>query len=244
MIIAASAVILSASSCRSPFKRFNIKPTGTDTTIVFANIPATYSGIDISSVCKVRYTDEVEYVTVVADKGIAPYVKVRCKDGELSIALSGVSLNDVLNIDVDVPVSSRPLEEVDVSGASSFVSDVPLSGGTFSLDVSGVSKAEVEVDAARFIADISGASVVKAAGKAEKLVLDISGASKFRGTHDGGFSASEAVVDISGASSASSIIAGRVTGDVSGASKLNVIKGTDISAVEFSGASHISIMTE
>ena len=110
-----------------PNERGNrVTASGTDTTLVFENIAATYDEINISNNMIVRYSESADCITITADKNIAPYIKVFVEEGELNIDEKGVMLINVPAAEVLVPVSSKPLKSIDVSGASRFSSDIVL----------------------------------------------------------------------------------------------------------------------
>lgn len=221
-----------------PNERGNrVTASGTDTTLVFENIAATYDEINISNNMIVRYSESADCITVTADKNIAPYIKVFVEEGELNIDEKGVMLINVPAAEVLVPVSSKPLKSIDVSGASRFSSDIVLENNELAIDLSGASKVEIEANVKELDADLSGASTLNIGGTAVEAELECSGASTLNCDD---FSTDSADVHVSGASKIGTLAAKTVTGSVSGASHLSVKDGCDISKVSTSGASGVS----
>ena len=218
-------------------RRNRVTASGEDTTLVFENIAATYDGIDISNNMIVKYTEDVSCITVTADKNLVPYIKIYLEDGELNLNERGIMMVNVPAAEVLVPVSSRPLESIDVSGASKFTSDIILEGDDLSIDLSGASRAEISVKVNELEAEASGASTLNIGGTADEAEFDCSGASSI---HCDEFSARTARVDISGASKIGCLDSRSASGSVSGASHLSVKNGCNISKVSTSGASGIS----
>lgn len=219
-------------------RRNRVTASGQDSTMVFENIAATYDGIDISNNMHVSYTESVDCITVTADKNLLPYIRVYVEDGELNIDEKGVTLINVPAATVLVPVSSKPIKSVDVSGASKFVSEVILACEDLSIDLSGASKMETEVRVKELEADASGASTLNIGGIADEADLECSGASTINCSD---FSTDFAEVNVSGASRIGRLDAKAASGSVSGASKLTVKDGCDISKVSTSGASAVAI---
>lgn len=224
------------------FRKQTIVPSGLDTTVVYSDVRTNYSEINVSGAFYVHYSASVKEVTVIADVNLIPYLKVRNSDNELEIGLSGISFNEIKRAEVCVPVSSRNLTAVDLSGACSFSSDITVSGKDLSLDLSGASKAELDVDVKNLEIDLSGASAACISGNARNAELDSSGASKIKGYRGNCLTVDKAHIDVSGAGSIRGLQGGRISGSLSGASKLTALRGSDVSAIRCSGASKINVI--
>ena len=122
----------------------------------------------------------------------------------------GLRILDMLNID-DIKAGETSFE---ASGASYISGDIEISGGIF---------------------NISGASVIDLEGYASDISIDASGASH---ADLASFSASNATVDISGASVANVNASGTIDGDVSGASRLTYL-GDPALTIDMSGDSKV-----
>ena len=223
-------------------RKRTVVPSGIDTTVVFPGIRTNYSEIDVSGAFSVRYSSSVKEVTVTADGNLIPYLRIRTSGEELEIGLSGISINEIRRAEVCVPVSSRNLTSVELSGACSFTSDITLSGRELSLDLSGASKVELDVDLKDLEIDLSGASAACISGNARNAELDSSGASKIKGYRGNCLTVDKAHIDVSGAGSIRGLQGGRISGSLSGASKLTALRGSDVSAIRCSGASKINVI--
>ena len=248
LLLAAALTIASGcvaySSDNSFFARGKkVVPSGKDTTVVFSGIPASYSRIDVSGAFfSVYYSNTAKELKVVADENIVPYLKIRLSGDELEIGLESVTLNELKRIEVYVPVSSRNLSSIDLSGACSFISDDTIKGKDLKLDLSGASKVELDVDVKYLSVDVSGAGAISLSGNAHTADIDCSGACKIRSRGDRYLKVDKAGIDISGAASIKGIQGGQIRGDLSGAAKLVVLRGSDVSGVSCSGASKINVI--
>lgn len=218
-------------------RKGRVTASGEDTTLVYSGIAATYDEIDIANTMNVKYSDSADCITVIADKNLVPYIKVYVEGGELKINMKGVSLFNTPSPMVTVPVSTKPLKSIDVSGASKFSSDVILEGKELSIDLSGASKAELEAKVDELDADLSGASMLNIGGISDEAELCCSGASKINCDE---FSTDYADVHVSGASRIGCLDAKAAAGSVSGASSIKFSKECDAAKVSTSGASSIS----
>jgi len=103
--------------------------------------------------------------------------------------------------------------------------------------VSGASRVSGDIVAGNVDFDISGASSVELDGSANDIIADVSGASSLK-LDD--FTATNANVDLSGASSGTVNLTGRLDADVSGASRLWYIGEPTLGDIDTSGASSVS----
>jgi hypothetical protein len=100
--------------------------------------------------------------------------------------------------------------------------------------VSGASTVSGDITAGNVDFDISGASTIQLEGSANDMVADVSGASRFN-LDD--FIVNNADVDISGASTGTINLNGRLDASVSGASTLLYIGEPAMGTIDISGAS-------
>lgn len=216
------------------WKRFSrVEMTGVDTTVTF-RIPNVYKSIDAGFAFDIKYTDEFEDITVVADKAFVPYLKVQLDDEELSLGLKVQNFHNARMVEVYVPISRYDLVEIDLSGACEFSTTRVLQGPKLEIDLSGASRARLAVDVEKLEVDCSGASKLSLAGWAAKASLDCSGASCVDADE---FVAEQAYLDCSGASKMN-IGCKKATGDCSGASRIKVPADAEIN-IDCSGASSI-----
>lgn len=132
--------------------------------------------------------------------------------------------------------SSTENLDVEVSGASS-LDLVDMSVGDIRLDISGASRVIGALAAGDISCDISGASTLQLEGSAGDIVVDASGASR---VNLGGFMVSNADVRLSGATSGTVNLSGKLDANLSGASKLSYIGEPTMGSVNTSGASTLS----
>jgi len=126
---------------------------------------------------------------------------------------------------------------LDISGATrGTVSDFS-SAEDVDIKVSGASKVTGDITAGNAEFDISGASTVQLEGSANDMVADVEGASRF---NLGGFAVNNANVSLSGASTGTVNLNGKLDADLSGASKLEYIGEPTMGTINTSGASTIS----
>ena len=129
------------------------------------------------------------------------------------------------------------LSGLDVSGASRGTVSGFSSTEDLAITVSGASKVTGDIVAGNVDFGISGASTIQLEGSANDMVADVSGASSLK-LDD--FTVSNADVDLSGASSGTINLDGRLDADVSGASRLWYIGEPTMGTIDTSGASTIS----
>ncbi len=115
-----------------------------------------------------------------------------------------------------VIITMPELAGVKLSGATECKTDL-FSGGDFSLDCSGASQADLQLNYSEIDVDVSGASEVNISGMGRELDLDASGSSSFNGP---GLSLQTVKVELSGSSDAQLGDSKSISGEVSGASEL------------------------
>jgi len=146
-----------------------------------------------------------------------------------ALDLSGASRGDVSGFN-----SSESLV-IDVSGASSLYIDDVTAGKT-NFDISGASRVSGSIETADIIFDVSGASTVELDGTADDMTVGASGASSVKLAD---FTATDASVELSGASNATVNASGELDIDLSGASTLYYFGSPILRRVNVSGASTI-----
>ena len=218
-----------------------------------------YSGFDqveISSAFEVEIVQSSSYsVVVTVDDNLLKYVDVS-KEGEtLKIGLKTATLlgPKTLKAKVTMPqlssldlsgathgsvsgFSSKESLDIEVSGVSS-IELVNISAGTVKFDVSGASKITGDINAGNTKFDIGGASTVQLEGSANDIVATVDGASRF---NLGGFTVNNANVSLSGSSTGTVNLSGRLDADLSGASKLGYIGEPTLGRMSITGASTLN----
>jgi len=215
-----------------------------------------FNRVDIGYAFEVGIDQSSSYsISITADDNLFEYIQVS-KEGEtLKIGLKRIiSLGTVtLKAEVTMPqlrglelsgatrgtvsgFSSTENLDVEVSGASS-LDLVDISAGDVKCEVSGASKVTGDITAADADFDVSGASTVQLEGSASDIVVDTSGASRVKLA---AFPINNATVALSGASSGTVNLDGRLDADLSGASKLSYIGEPTMGTINTSGASTLS----
>ena len=115
-------------------------------------------------------------------------------------------------------MNMRPFE-ARLSGASRII-DLSVEGPSVDFDLSGASRAEVNVNSAEVDVDLSGASRITITGTVGELSLDLTGASSANARN---VNAAIVDVDASGASKASVFVERELKVDLSGASRCDYI---------------------
>jgi hypothetical protein len=153
-------------------------------------------------------------------------LKVRYKNGKWG-------WNNRKNVRFDITMPQ--LRGIDFSGACSATVKGFRDQGNVTVDVSGASTANIDLDADRVTADFSGASTVNLNGKATSLSGEVSGATTLKAY---GLQTKTVKLDVSGASGASVSASEAMSVDASGASSVRYRGGAAVS-VHTSGASSV-----
>ncbi len=215
-----------------------------------------FTRVDVGSTFEVEILQAASYsVSVTADDNLFQYIQVS-KEGEtLKIGLrpfsifghrtlkarvtlpelNGVELSGASRGTVSAFSSNHDLD-IQVSGASS-LELADISCGDASFDVSGASTVTGELSAANAGFDVSGASTIQLEGSAGDITADVSGASRARFA---AFPVNNADITLSGASTCSLELDGRLDADLSGASRLEYSGEPTMGTINTSGASTIS----
>jgi hypothetical protein len=177
-------------------------------------INGAYTKLDVSNAFEVTVSDQVTDVVVTVGELAHDRVVVRVVDGELRI---GFKPNTWYNGKATAVIPANPiLNDIDLSGASSFTGD--LIGHGVDIDLSGASKYRGFVAADGISLDLSGASVADIQGFCQnKMNIDLSGASILNAAN---LAATSVFGEMSGASNADVTICSQLNVDLSGASTL------------------------
>lgn len=177
-------------------------------------INGAYTKLDVSNAFEVTVSDQVTDVVVTVGDLAHERVVVKVVNGELQI---GFKPNTRYNGKATAVIPANPiLNDIDLSGASSFTGD--LIGHGVDIDLSGASKYRGFVDADGISLDLSGASVADIQGFCQnKMNIDLSGASILNAAN---LAATSVFGEMSGASNADVTICSQLNVDLSGASTL------------------------
>jgi len=215
-----------------------------------------FDRVDVGYAFEVEIAQSSSYsISITADDNLFEYIQV-AKEGEtLRIGLEGFTYLGSVTLKVEITIPQlRGLEfsgatwgtvsgfsstdnlDVEVSGASS-LDLVDISAGDVKFEVSGASKVTGDIAAADADFDISGASTVQLEGSAIDIVVDASGAARVKLA---AFLVDNANVKLSGASSGTVNLNGRLDADLSGASKLEYIGEPTMGNIDTSSGSKIN----
>jgi Putative auto-transporter adhesin, head GIN domain len=194
---------------------------------------ANFTKVEISSPFEFEIKQSNSYsINITADDNVMDYVQVTQEGQTLKIRLRTVlSLGPVT---LRAWVAMPELSGLTVSGASRGTVAHFSSTGGLNIKVSGASMVTGDVTAGDIGLDVSGASIVELAGFADNMTGIVSGASVF---DLGDFAVTNANVNISGASTGTIDLDGRLDANVSGASTLLYIGDPTMGTINVSGAS-------
>lgn len=197
---------------------------------------ADFNKVEIGSAFEFEIEQSSSYsIEITTDDNITEYVRVSLDGQTLKIGLRPATWVGPATLRASVTMPE--LSGLDISGASrGTVSDF---SSTEDLDimVSGASRVTGDIVAGNVDFNISGASSVELDGSANDIIADVSGASSLK-LDD--FAVTNADVDLSGASSGTVNLDGRLDADLSGASKLWYIGEPTMGTIDTSGASTLS----
>lgn len=179
-------------------------------------LPA-YSTLEVESAIEVDATIGPPSFSISADQNVMPFVETFVRDGVLVLRVQdGVMLDRAT---IRAVVSNDRFEGVSASGASRVTAPMTptatirlAASGASTLRLSGLESAVVQLEAA-------GASTITLSGQATSASLRASGASNVNGM---GLFLESATVDVAGASTVRARVSKSISGDVSGASTLEV----------------------
>ena len=215
-----------------------------------------YSELVVSTSINVIWSNSAKDLVLTADEAIIEQVVVENYGEKLKIYLKpSFKQRNVGRITAEVP-SSALIDEITISGASSFVSEKPIAAHKLDVDVSGASnfksdlnvhgKLDIDCSGAstfrgtvssdRFSIELSGASSAMVSGTTGDAEIEVSGASSLSAL-DKPLKTVNAECEITGASSAKINCTGAVTGSVSGASYLGYGPSASHVSVSSLGAS-------
>ena len=194
---------------------------------------ANFTRVEISSAFEFEIKQSGSYsVNVTADDNVIDYVQVSQDGQTLKIRL--VTVPSLRLVTLRALVTIPQLRGLAVSGASGgSVSEFSSTEG-LNITVSGASRVTGDITAGNAEFEVSGASTVRLEGSADNMTARVSGASLFS-LDD--FTVNNAQANISGASTGTINLDGRLDANVSGASTLLYIGDPVMGTINVSGAS-------
>jgi hypothetical protein len=195
-----------------------------------------FDAVEIGSALYVEVRiDESHAVEIEGDDNLLPVIVTEVRDSTLHVELPPRTTVRPVN-ELRVSVTAPAIRAVEASGAST-VGVAELDSDDLTFTASGASKMQVvKASADEIILNVSGASQLSVTGQATKVTTEVSGASRLDARE---LVADEVNVAASGASTASVHGSESVTGEASGASKVQHVGGASKVDVETSGASNV-----
>lgn len=182
-----------------------------------------FNAIDVGGAFNIFLTQGDDHsLFIETDENLQERIKTEVKDGELFITSKFIRKASLLNIYVSTP----ELNSISISGAAEMKNKATLGVDYLSIDQSGASELDIEVNAKEITASTSGASELELKGITEDLLIDASGASSVNAKE---LATENAIVESSGSSRVKVNVSGSLTKSTSGASSIrNISDATEI----------------
>ncbi len=209
-----------------------------------------FTGVSAGSVFKVYLSQGDTYaLTIKAPEEHLEHIETEVKDKVLHISYAHRTRN---LRDLEAHITAPSFSFLNASGATSFESVHPLTAETLTLNVSGASSMNLDLETVVLNTTVSGASGVNLRGSAEKHRLIASGVSTIRAF---GLETKETKVTSSGTSNVQINVLESIQAEASGTSSINVrgnpvtvgysTSGTaSISGIDETGAQETTILEE
>jgi len=195
-----------------------------------------FTKVEISSAFEFQIRQSSSYsINVTANDNVIDYIQVS-QDGQ-TLKIRVGTIRSFRGVTLKALVSMPQLGGLIISGASRGTVYGFSSTEDVSITVSGASRVNGDITAGDVYFAISGASTVRLEGSANDMVASISGAST---CNLGDFTVNNANVNVSGASTGTINLNGRLDANVNGASTLLYIGDPVMGTISVSGASTLS----
>jgi len=193
-----------------------------------------FTRVEVSSAFEFEIKQSSSYsINVTADDNVIDRVQVSQDGQTLKITVGGAP-TIFRSVTLKASVTMPELGGLAVSGACSGTVSNFNSTEAVSITVSGASRVTGDITAGDIEFDISGASTIQLEGSADDMIAAVSGAST---CNLGDFTVNDADVNVSGASTGTINLNGRLDANVSGASTLLYIGDPIMGTIDVSGAS-------
>lgn len=194
-----------------------------------------FNRIDVSGAIEVELSQgDASAVMIEADENLHPFIFTEVRGGELKIYTEGYLASSSA---IKAYVTFVQLHQIDISGAVKVEGNNPFILEKLSINASGASKVELDVEAEKVMADLSGASRLFLRGTAVRFSSEGSGASKIEAFE---FITDKADVNLSGASHAYIFAKQSLKADCSGASTVRYKGEPKELHINTSGASSVN----
>jgi hypothetical protein len=203
---------------------------------------ASFTEVEVSSVFAFEIQQSSSYkISVTADDNIMDHVQISMDGQALKIELrTDPRRSTILSlgpVTLRASVTMPQLRCLTVSGASRGEISGFSSTDNVSIKLSGASRVTGDITAGNAEFDIDGASTIQLEGSANDIVASVDGASHLN-LDD--FTVNNADVSLSGASSGTINLSGRLDADLSGASTLRYIGEPTMGTINVADSSELS----
>lgn len=193
-----------------------------------------FHGIEVGGAFEVVLVEaNTEKVVLEMDDNLLPYVKTRVFGGILEIDNDRDFRNPS---ELKVTIYFKSIDNIDISGAASLISDDVIKAESLEFEASGASDVQLQLAVERLEADLSGASKVSFSGKARYAELETSGAAVYKALE---LETEESSLDASGAAVARIWVTEKFAIEASGASSVRYKGNPGIDIIDISGASSV-----
>ncbi|MFL7794097.1 MAG: head GIN domain-containing protein [Anaerolineae bacterium] len=196
-----------------------------------------FDRVEASHVFQVKINQGEDFsVTVRMDDEVREFVQVTKQGNTLKLGLKPDHTYTFKNVTLEATVTMPELTGVSLSGASHAKVTGFMSARDLNLDISGTSSVEGDIEASTVICELSGSSTINLNGSADDLVVKASGGSIVKLSE---FSAANADIEASGASTATVNVSGTLNANASGASRVYYVGEPTLGRVDTSGAASV-----
>ena len=195
---------------------------------------ADFTRVEVGHAFQVKFVQSDKYsISITASEDLLNHIEVSQKGETLIIRVNEIVSFGTRKAEITMP----NLHGLNLSGASKGTIQGFSSSYDFDLDVSGASSLTGDIKAGDTQFTVSGASTAQLEGSADDMTVDASGASRIKLAD---FKVDNADVRLSGASSGTLKLDGRLDADLSGASRLKYVGTPTLGNVDISGSSSLS----
>ncbi len=197
-----------------------------------------FTAIDVSNAIEVNFTQANEDKVSVGSNNekFNKNIITEVKNGILKIYIE-TGFWDIFNdIKVVVNVSTKSIDMIDISGASTVHINEFIIGNNLKLSTSGASRIDGNIKVQDLSIAASGASTINLYGNSNNVTLSAKGASTIANEN---LKTEKYNIDLSGASTAKLYASQEITGEASGASTIHYSGNAANIKVETSGASTV-----
>lgn len=194
---------------------------------------SSFTAIDVGGAFEIFLArGDSESLEIEADENLLSIINTRVRNGVLYIDSDE---NIGRATELNLTITFRQLEKINMSGAVEIESKTPIEAGEFRLNGSGASEVSLELITDKLMCEFSGASEIELKGSADICIIEVSGASELRAYE---FETREMDIEISGAGDANVFVTGELEARVSGAGSVRYKGDPKVTAKE-SGAGSI-----